>query len=80
MRHAGHRYAARPLYVWPTLLGIEMLDHKWTQILIYEFHPDLQIWCVALSKFHCLCYWDVLGVRPPVPRKVNSFPQTLVRI
>jgi len=25
------------------LLGIEMLDHKWTQILIYEIHPDLQI-------------------------------------
>jgi hypothetical protein len=25
------------------LLGIEMLDHKWTQLLIYEIHPDLQV-------------------------------------
>jgi hypothetical protein len=29
----------------PALLGIEMLDHKRTQILIYEIHPDLQVWC-----------------------------------
>jgi hypothetical protein len=27
----------------PVLLGIEMLDHKSTQILIYEIHPDLQL-------------------------------------
>ena len=27
----------------PALLGIEMLDHKWTRILIYEIHPDLQV-------------------------------------
>jgi hypothetical protein len=42
-----------------------MLDHKWTRILIYEIHPDLQVWCAALSKLHYLRYWDVLGVRPP---------------
>ena len=64
MRHAGDRYAARPLCVSPALLGIEMLDNKWTQILVYEIHPDLQVWCARLSKFHYLCYCDVLGARP----------------
>ena len=30
----------------------------------YEIHPDLQVWCAALSKFHYLCYWHVLGICP----------------
>jgi hypothetical protein len=31
----------------------------------YEIRPDLRAWCAALSKFHYLCYWDVLRVCPP---------------